>query len=139
MLFSVSLLFWYNPSSEALRATPLLLLYNPSGNASLPDYFFLLSLRDGKRWGDVGLPPKPAWGPKPGAPSGRRSPAERRESQGAPQRRDYASSPDFHPQTPSLLRARENNLGFLPPSPFFSDSRFPRAGVYRNNANIEYA
>ena len=54
----------------------------PSGNASLPDCFSFHRFTIGKRWG-ISSPKPLAWGPEPGAPSGRRSLAERRESQGA--------------------------------------------------------
>ena len=71
------------PSSASRRSVAASLFYNPSGHASLPDYLFLL-------WASpmdtMGLPPhSPPEGPKPGAPSGAKQPAERRESQGAPQ------------------------------------------------------
>ena len=54
----------------------------PSGHASLPDCFFFHRFAIGERWG-ISSPKPLAWGPEPGAPSGRRSLAERRESQGA--------------------------------------------------------
>ena len=54
----------------------------PSGNASLPDSLFFHRFAIGERWG-ISSPKPLAWGSEPGAPSGRRSLAERRESQGA--------------------------------------------------------
>lgn len=56
--------------------------HQPSGNASPPDCFSFHRFTIGKRWG-ISSPKPLAWGPEPGAPSGRRSLAERRESQGA--------------------------------------------------------
>ena len=53
-----------------------------SGNASLPDSFSLNCFAIWERWG-ISSPIPLARGPEPSAPSGRRSLAERRESQGA--------------------------------------------------------
>ena len=67
----------------------------PSGHASLPDCFSSHRLAIGKRWG-ISSPKPLARGPEPGAPSGRRNLAERRESQGATvvARRCEVQSPD---------------------------------------------
>ena len=67
----------------------------PSGHASLPDCFSSHRLAIGKRWG-ISSPKPLARGPEPGAPSGHKSLAERRESQGATlvARRCEFQSPD---------------------------------------------
>ena len=77
------MLFWRESRFILFLNRTRLFDNQPSGNASLPDSFSLNCFAIWERWG-ISSPKPLAWGPEPGAPSGRRSLAERRESQGAP-------------------------------------------------------